>query len=130
MTFNDRRVVIILEIDVIKRAEEVAGKIGDPTPYSEGNPLSLCPDSKLVIIKKNDKLRHFEGYSVKSFLQVKPKHHMQHQSLTPALPYNPRTEVKVSDCGSFNSNSSLFLLQKHCAQMASRWRHFSTFFSS
>lgn len=50
MTFNDRRVVIILEIDVIKRAEEVAGKIGDPTPYSEGktNPLSLCPDSKLV----------------------------------------------------------------------------------
>lgn len=50
MTFNDRRVVIILEIDVIKRAEEVAGKIGDPTPYSEGktHPLSLCPDSKLV----------------------------------------------------------------------------------
>lgn len=36
MTFNDRRVVIILEIDVIKRAEEVAGKIGDPTPYTEG----------------------------------------------------------------------------------------------
>lgn len=50
ITFNDRRVVIILEIDVIKRAEEVAGKIGDPTPYSEGktHPLSLCPDSKLV----------------------------------------------------------------------------------
>lgn len=50
ITFNDRRVVIILEIDVIKRAEEVAGKIGDPTPYSEGktHPLSLFPDSKLV----------------------------------------------------------------------------------
>lgn len=36
MTFNDRRVVIILEINVIKRAEEVAGRIGDPTPYTEG----------------------------------------------------------------------------------------------
>ena len=36
MTINDRRVVIILEIDVIKRAEEVAGKLGDPTPYTEG----------------------------------------------------------------------------------------------
>lgn len=31
-----RRVVIILEIDVIKPAEDVAGKIGDPTPYTEG----------------------------------------------------------------------------------------------
>lgn len=36
LTFNDRRVVIILEIDVVKRAEEVAGRIGDPTPYTEG----------------------------------------------------------------------------------------------
>ncbi|TNN01692.1 hypothetical protein fugu_011074 [Takifugu bimaculatus] len=32
---DGRRVVIILEIDVIKRAEEVAGRIGDPTPYTE-----------------------------------------------------------------------------------------------
>lgn len=31
-----RRVVIILEIDVIKPAEDVAGRIGDPTPYTEG----------------------------------------------------------------------------------------------
>lgn len=31
-----RRVVIILEIEVIKPAEEVAGRIGDPTPYTEG----------------------------------------------------------------------------------------------
>ncbi|XP_070761828.1 replication protein A 70 kDa DNA-binding subunit isoform X2 [Enoplosus armatus] len=33
---DGRRVVIILEIDVIKPAEDVAGKIGDPTPYTEG----------------------------------------------------------------------------------------------
>lgn len=31
-----RRVVIILEIDVIKPAQDVGGKIGDPTPYTEG----------------------------------------------------------------------------------------------
>ena len=30
------RVVIILEIDVIKPAEDVAGKLGDPIPYTEG----------------------------------------------------------------------------------------------
>lgn len=38
--FYDRRVVIILEIDVIKRAEEVAGRMGDPTPYTESKTFS------------------------------------------------------------------------------------------
>uniref|UniRef100_A0A3Q3MH13 Replication protein A subunit n=1 Tax=Mastacembelus armatus TaxID=205130 RepID=A0A3Q3MH13_9TELE len=33
---DGRRVVIIMEIEVIKPAEEVAGRIGDPTPYTEG----------------------------------------------------------------------------------------------
>lgn len=31
-----RRVVIILEIDVIKSAEDIAGRIGDPVPYVDG----------------------------------------------------------------------------------------------
>lgn len=31
-----RRVVIILEMDILKPAEDVAGRIGDPTPYTEG----------------------------------------------------------------------------------------------
>lgn len=30
--------VIILEIEVVKPAEDVAGKIGDPTPYTDGKP--------------------------------------------------------------------------------------------
>ncbi|KAM7399145.1 hypothetical protein PAMP_018434 [Pampus punctatissimus] len=33
---DGRRVVIILEIEVIKSANDVGGKIGDPTPYTEG----------------------------------------------------------------------------------------------
>ncbi|XP_070685180.1 replication protein A 70 kDa DNA-binding subunit [Pempheris klunzingeri] len=32
---DGRRVVIILEIDVIKPAEDVAGRIGDPIPYNQ-----------------------------------------------------------------------------------------------
>uniref|UniRef100_A0A671N7L1 Replication protein A subunit n=1 Tax=Sinocyclocheilus anshuiensis TaxID=1608454 RepID=A0A671N7L1_9TELE len=31
-----RRVVVILDMDVIKSADQMAGKIGDPTPYVEG----------------------------------------------------------------------------------------------
>ena len=37
-----RRVVIILEIEVIKSADEVDGKIGDPTPYTEGKASRHC----------------------------------------------------------------------------------------
>ncbi|KAM9853645.1 replication protein A 70 kDa DNA-binding subunit isoform 2-T2 [Aulostomus maculatus] len=33
---DGRRVVIILEVDVIKSAQDVQGRIGDPTPYSDG----------------------------------------------------------------------------------------------
>lgn len=40
---DGRRVVIILEIDVIKTGNEVGGKIGDPIPYVEGQ--SKAPQS-------------------------------------------------------------------------------------
>ncbi|XP_036380112.1 replication protein A 70 kDa DNA-binding subunit [Megalops cyprinoides] len=33
---DGRRVVIILDVEVVKSAEDVGGKIGDPTPYVEG----------------------------------------------------------------------------------------------
>ncbi|KAM3616204.1 uncharacterized protein V6R79_014270 [Siganus canaliculatus] len=33
---DGRRVVIILELDVIKSAADVSGRIGDPVPYTEG----------------------------------------------------------------------------------------------
>lgn len=56
MEFSHRRVVIILEIDVIKRAEEVAGRIGDPTPYTEGKTLKppLFLHSKRVCSRKSN----------------------------------------------------------------------------
>uniref|UniRef100_A0A8C7YYS6 Replication protein A subunit n=1 Tax=Oryzias sinensis TaxID=183150 RepID=A0A8C7YYS6_9TELE len=38
---DGRRVVIILEIEVIKPAGEVGGKLGDPVPYNEGKIIPL-----------------------------------------------------------------------------------------
>lgn len=40
---DGRRVVIILEIDVVKSADEVGGKIGEPVPYTEGQKQSAQP---------------------------------------------------------------------------------------
>uniref|UniRef100_A0A671MPE8 Replication protein A subunit n=1 Tax=Sinocyclocheilus anshuiensis TaxID=1608454 RepID=A0A671MPE8_9TELE len=39
---DGRRVVVILDMEVIKSADQMAGKIGDPTPYVEGE--ILCSD--------------------------------------------------------------------------------------
>lgn len=36
-----RQVVIILEIEVIQSGEDAGGKIGDPTPYTEGKASQL-----------------------------------------------------------------------------------------
>uniref|UniRef100_A0A8C6KEK4 Replication protein A subunit n=1 Tax=Nothobranchius furzeri TaxID=105023 RepID=A0A8C6KEK4_NOTFU len=40
---DGRRVVIILETELIKPAEEVSGKIGDPTPYFDGQQSGPVP---------------------------------------------------------------------------------------
>uniref|UniRef100_A0A4W5MHU3 Replication protein A subunit n=1 Tax=Hucho hucho TaxID=62062 RepID=A0A4W5MHU3_9TELE len=40
---DGRRVVVILDMEVVKSADEVAGKIGEPTPYVEGQ--SKAPQS-------------------------------------------------------------------------------------
>lgn len=101
LAFCDRKVVIILEIDVIKRAEEVAGRIGEPTPYTEGktlkHPLFLCTDLNRVELLA--KMINSVVYCVQSSLQVKVKikHLSLHQPLIPGLLYSPRTGMKVSD---------------------------------
>lgn len=40
---DGRRVVVILEIDVVKPADQVGGKIGEPVPYAEGQKQSAQP---------------------------------------------------------------------------------------
>ncbi|KAM6933432.1 replication protein A 70 kDa DNA-binding subunit [Xenentodon cancila] len=56
---DGRRVVIILEIEVVKPADEVAGRIGDPTPYAEGQskgPQSApVPESRPPLQPQNRK---------------------------------------------------------------------------
>ncbi|KAJ8267219.1 hypothetical protein GJAV_G00139920 [Gymnothorax javanicus] len=40
---DGRRVVIILDMEVVKSAEEVGGKIGEPVPYVEGQAKTMAP---------------------------------------------------------------------------------------
>ncbi|XP_043910811.1 replication protein A 70 kDa DNA-binding subunit [Protopterus annectens] len=40
---DGRRVVVVLDMDVLKTAENVPGKIGNPTPYNEGQGQQQAP---------------------------------------------------------------------------------------
>ncbi|XP_072557609.1 replication protein A 70 kDa DNA-binding subunit [Paramormyrops kingsleyae] len=42
---DGRRVVIILDLEVVRPAEEVAGKIGEPVPYVEGQSKAPAPSA-------------------------------------------------------------------------------------
>ncbi|XP_031142916.1 replication protein A 70 kDa DNA-binding subunit isoform X1 [Sander lucioperca] len=54
---DKRRVVIILEMEVIKSAEDVAGRIGEPTPYTEGqgkgSQLAPNPENRPPLQQQN-----------------------------------------------------------------------------
>lgn len=92
VAFYGRRVVIILEIDVIKRAEEVAGRIGDPTPYTESKTLSFGYGFKRV--KEMVNLGCLEVNGVKSLGQTKTQPTTSsHDSRPPLQPQN-RNESK------------------------------------
>uniref|UniRef100_A0A8C8ELU6 Replication protein A subunit n=1 Tax=Oncorhynchus tshawytscha TaxID=74940 RepID=A0A8C8ELU6_ONCTS len=48
---DGRHVVVILDMEVVKSADEVAGKIGEPTPYVEGESSSHTPSPYHKLVK-------------------------------------------------------------------------------
>ncbi|XP_069568456.1 replication protein A 70 kDa DNA-binding subunit [Brachyistius frenatus] len=92
---DGRRVVIILEIDVIKTAKEVAGRIGDPTPYTEGQikgPQSAAvPEHRppLVSQNKNDVNRGFNRDFGKKAPSVMPSTPGGSSKVVPIASLNP-----------------------------------------
>ncbi|KAK5868813.1 hypothetical protein PBY51_009790 [Eleginops maclovinus] len=95
---DKRRVVIILEIEVIQPAEDVAGRIGDPTPYTDGQPKGPQPASSsdirapLMQQNKNEVQRGFN----KDFEKKNPSN----------MPSTPGGSSKVVPIASLNPYQS------------------------
>lgn len=43
-----RRVVVVLDVDILKSAEEMGGKIGEPTPYVEGTETTVFKNMQFI----------------------------------------------------------------------------------
>ncbi|KAK5612214.1 60S acidic ribosomal protein P1 [Crenichthys baileyi] len=111
MLKDGRRVVIILEIEVIKPAEEVAGKIGDPTPYSDGQskgqPPAPVPESRppLQQQNRNDVTRNLK----RDFIKKAPS----------ALPDTPGGSSKVVPIASLNPYQSKWTIRARVTNKSS-----------
>ncbi|MED6269766.1 60S acidic ribosomal protein P1 [Characodon lateralis] len=111
MLKDGRRVVIILEIEVIKPAEEVAGKIGDPTPYSDGQSKGQqpapVPESRPPLQQQN---RNEVTRNVKrDFLKKAPS----------ALPDTPGGSSKVVPIASLNPYQSKWTIRARVTNKSS-----------
>ncbi|MEQ2286680.1 60S acidic ribosomal protein P1, partial [Ameca splendens] len=111
MLKDGRRVVIILEIEVIKPAEEVPGKIGDPTPYSDGQSKGLqpapVPESRppLQQQNRNEVTRNLK----RDFIMKAPS----------ALPDTPGGSSKVVPIASLNPYQSKWTIRARVTNKSS-----------
>ncbi|MED6231715.1 60S acidic ribosomal protein P1, partial [Ataeniobius toweri] len=111
MLKDGRRVVIILEIEVIKPAEEVAGKIGDPTPYSDGQSKgqqpAAVPESRppLQQQNRNEVTRNLK----RDFIKKAPS----------ALPDTPGGSSKVVPIASLNPYQSKWTIRARVTNKSS-----------
>uniref|UniRef100_A0A4W6BY09 Replication protein A subunit n=1 Tax=Lates calcarifer TaxID=8187 RepID=A0A4W6BY09_LATCA len=104
MLKDGRRIVIILEIDVIKPAEDVAGKIGEPTPYTEGQtkaPQSApVPESRPPLQPQNRNEGERRGFN-RDFGKKAPS----------AVPNTPGGTSKVVPIASLNPYQSKWTIR-------------------
>lgn len=100
---DGRRVVIILEIDVLKPAEDVAGKIGDPTPYTEGQtkaPQSAPAAENRTPLQPQNRNEVHRGFN-KDFGKKAPS----------AVPSTPGGSSKVVPIASLNPYQSKWTIR-------------------
>ncbi|XP_070761827.1 replication protein A 70 kDa DNA-binding subunit isoform X1 [Enoplosus armatus] len=109
---DGRRVVIILEIDVIKPAEDVAGKIGDPTPYTEGQvkgPQSVPnPETNRPPLQPQNRNEVHRGFN-KDFGKKAPS----------AMPSTPGGSSKIVPIASLNPYQSKWTIRARVTNKSS-----------
>uniref|UniRef100_A0A671UGB8 Replication protein A subunit n=1 Tax=Sparus aurata TaxID=8175 RepID=A0A671UGB8_SPAAU len=108
---DGRRVVIILEMDILKPAEDVAGRIGDPTPYTEGQgkgtQAAPNPEPRPPLQQQNRNERN-RGFS-KDFGKKAPS----------AMPSTPGGSSKVVPIASLNPYQSKWTIRARVTNKSS-----------
>ncbi|XP_028275233.1 replication protein A 70 kDa DNA-binding subunit [Parambassis ranga] len=109
---DGRRVVIILEIDVIKPAQDAGGKIGDPTPYTEGQTKAPqpapVPESRLPLQPQNRNEAVNKGFN-RDFGKKAPS----------AMPSTPGGGSKVVPIASLNPYQSKWTIRARITNKSS-----------
>ncbi|KAA0702043.1 Replication protein A 70 kDa DNA-binding subunit [Triplophysa tibetana] len=94
---DGRRVVVILDLEVVKTAEQMEGKIGDPTPYVEGQ--SKAPQIAAPVVRNLQPKNGSDGSGQRAPAQSFVKKPM-------AAPNTPGGSSKVVPIASLNPYQS------------------------
>ncbi|KAM8903285.1 replication protein A 70 kDa DNA-binding subunit isoform 1-T1 [Spinachia spinachia] len=100
---DKRRVVVILEIEVIKPAQMVAGRIGDPTPLTEGTKVPQSapnPENRQPLQQQQNRNEGLKGFG-RDFGKKTPS----------AMPSTPGGSSKVVPIASLNPYQSKWTIR-------------------
>uniref|UniRef100_A0A8D0ATH8 Replication protein A subunit n=1 Tax=Sander lucioperca TaxID=283035 RepID=A0A8D0ATH8_SANLU len=106
---DKRRVVIILEMEVIKSAEDVAGRIGEPTPYTEGSQLAPNPENRPPLQQQNRNEGEWNKGFNRDFGKKAPS----------AMPSTPGDNSKVVPIASLNPYQSKWTIRARVTNKSS-----------
>ncbi|KAG9351622.1 hypothetical protein JZ751_022873 [Albula glossodonta] len=110
---DGRRVVIILDMEVVKSAEEVGEKIGEPTPYVEGQTKSSAPSASSHTAQP---LKPQNGHDASS--NRGPSRDFGKKAM-PALPSTPGGSSKVVPIASLNPYQSKWTIRARVTNKSS-----------
>ncbi|KAI7800786.1 replication protein A 70 kDa DNA-binding subunit [Triplophysa rosa] len=99
---DGRRVVVILDLEVVKTAEQMGGKMGDPTPYVEGQ--SKAPQTAAPVVRHLKSQNGSDGSGQRGPAQSFGKKPM-------AAPNTPGGSSKVVPIASLNPYQSKWTIR-------------------
>uniref|UniRef100_A0A672QIT0 Replication protein A subunit n=1 Tax=Sinocyclocheilus grahami TaxID=75366 RepID=A0A672QIT0_SINGR len=100
---DGRRVVVILDMDVIKSADQMAGKIGDPTPYVEGESQSKPQQNAAPTVRPLQPPNGSDGMEINKFIQPSAQSFGKKPMAAPNTPGGSSKVVPIASLNPYQS---------------------------
>ncbi|XP_063061123.1 replication protein A 70 kDa DNA-binding subunit [Engraulis encrasicolus] len=102
---DGRRVVVVLDMEIMKTAEEIGGKIGEPTPYVEGQTKAPAPAAPTPSVRPLQSQNGHDG------MMNKGPNKQPFAKKAPVAPSTPGGTSKIAPIASLNPYQSKWTIR-------------------